>query len=299
MIPSLWAGLHGWLLPGPPFLPGAPWPWDVMQLGIFWMHVWLDENVDAAVSCIHLGAWQFWWICQGILSSSHQWIWCTWASVFLLWVVLPLLLPEWVLWPVGLLSGWVVPTAQFTWTTANLSHAGRPRRAGPGVSAMYQYEWIIVVGLQECLVAREWGHRGFHTEESETHCRWLAWVIQGPGQWAGHQGWCVLDAAVGTDRGVVCYLQTQCQSWHGLRQCLYCWCLQAVLWLCMLHCTTGNWCCQWSFPLGACLLLFHNPLQQWTGLCAGVFSLFWLWQLVILSPFCNLWTGLDDGTLAD
>ena len=35
-------------------------------------------------------------------------------------------------------------TAQFTWTTANLSHAGRPRRAGPGVSATYQYEWIMV-----------------------------------------------------------------------------------------------------------------------------------------------------------
>ena len=97
MIPSLWAGLHGWLLPGLPFLPGAPWPWDVMQLGIFWVHVWLGEHLDAVISCIYLRACQFWWIYQGILSSSRQWIWSTWALVFFLWVVLPLLLPGWVL----------------------------------------------------------------------------------------------------------------------------------------------------------------------------------------------------------
>ena len=69
-----------------------------------------------------------------------------------------------------------------------------------------------MVGLQECLVARGWGLRGFHTEESETHCKWLAWFEQGPGQWAGHLGWFVLHAAVGTDGGVVCYLQIRCQS---------------------------------------------------------------------------------------
>ena len=45
--------------------------------------------------------------------------------------------------PVRLLLGWVVLTAQFTWTTANLSHARRPKKAGPGVSAMYQNESII------------------------------------------------------------------------------------------------------------------------------------------------------------
>ena len=45
--------------------------------------------------------------------------------------------------PVRLLLGWVVPTAQLTWTTANFSHAGRPKRVGTGVSAMYQYEWIM------------------------------------------------------------------------------------------------------------------------------------------------------------
>ena len=103
-------------------------------------------------------------------------------------------------------------TAQFTWTTANLSHAGTRKRAGPGVSATYQYEWIMHGGLQECLVPRGWGHGGFHTEELETHCRQLAWFIRGPGQWAGHLGWFVLDAAVGTGRGVVCYLQIWCQS---------------------------------------------------------------------------------------
>ena len=45
--------------------------------------------------------------------------------------------------PVRLLLGGVVMTAQFTWTTANLSHAGRPKSAGLGVSTMYQYEWIM------------------------------------------------------------------------------------------------------------------------------------------------------------
>ena len=45
--------------------------------------------------------------------------------------------------PVRLLSGWVVLTVQFTWTTANFSHAGRPMTAVPGMSAMYQYEWIM------------------------------------------------------------------------------------------------------------------------------------------------------------
>ena len=46
-----------------------------------------------------------------------------------------------------------------------------------------------VVGLQECLVARGWVHRGFHTKELETHCRQLAWFnrVQTNGQaiWAG------------------------------------------------------------------------------------------------------------------
>ena len=123
-------------------LQGAPWPWDVMWLAIFWVHVWLDEHLDAVVSCIYLGACQFWWIYQGILSSSHQWIWCTWPLVFLLQVVLPLLLPEWVLCLLGFCHV-VGMTVQFTWTTSDLLHAGRPKRAGPGVSAMYQYEWIM------------------------------------------------------------------------------------------------------------------------------------------------------------
>ena len=34
-------------------------------------------------------------------------------------------------------------TAQFIFTIASLSHDGRPRMAGPCVSAMYQYELIL------------------------------------------------------------------------------------------------------------------------------------------------------------
>ena len=152
--------------------------------------------------------------------------------------------------PVRLLSGWVVLTAQFTWTTANFSHAGRPRRAGLGVSAMYQYEWIMHGWGPGVLGCQRMGPWRIPYWELETHCRQLAWFIWGPGQWAGHLGWFVSDAAVGTDGGVVCYLQIQCQSWHGLRWCLCCWHLQAVWWLCTLQCTAGNWYCQWSSPLG-------------------------------------------------
>ena len=96
---------------------------------------------------------------------------------------------------------------------------------------------------------------------------------------------------------VVCYLQIQCQSWHGLRQYLYCWHLQAVWWMCMLHCTAGNWCCQWSSPLGAHLLPFHSPLQQWTGLCVGSFLCFGFGSLCFSPLFMIFETGLATGCL--
>ena len=119
--------------------------------------------------------------------------------------------------PVRILLSWVAPTAQFTWTTANLSHAGRPKRAGPGVSAMYQYEWIMcgwAPGVFGCQRMGPWRilYRGIRDPLQA-----VSLVHMGPGQWAGHQGWLVLDAAVWTDGGVVCYLQIWCQSWHGLR----------------------------------------------------------------------------------
>ena len=209
-----------------------------------------------------------------------------------------------------LLPEWVLCLSDFYWVEWSQQHSslgpqltscmlGDPREQDEVCLWCTSMNGSCVVGLQECLVARGWGHGGFHTGESETHCSQLAWFIQGPDQWAGHLGWFVLDAVVGTYGGVVCYLQIQCQSWHRLRWCLYCWHLQAVLWPCTLHCPAGNWCCQWSSPLGACLLPFHSPLQQQTGLCVRVFSLFWLWQLVFLSPFCDFWNGVDNGTLVD
>ena len=244
-----------------------------MQLGIFWVHVWLDDHLDAVISCIHMGACQFQWIYQGILSSSHQWIWCTWALVFLLQVVLPLLLPEWVLY----LSGfcWVEWSQQHSSLGPQLtSHMlGDPREQDQVCLQCTGMSGSCMVGLQECLVTRGWGHREFHTEELETHCRWLAWFEQGPGQWAGHLGWFVLGAAVGTDRGVVCYLWIWCQSWHGLRQCLYCWHMQAVLWLCMLHWTAGNWCCQWSTLFGCTSpTVLQSIAAMNRSLCRGLFS---------------------------
>ena len=38
----------------------------------------------------------------------------------------------------GLVSGWITVVAQFILTTANILHDGRPRMAGPGVSATYR-----------------------------------------------------------------------------------------------------------------------------------------------------------------
>ena len=40
----------------------------------------------------------------------------------------------------GLVSGWATVVAQFIFTTTNLLHDGRPRMAGLGVSATYQYD---------------------------------------------------------------------------------------------------------------------------------------------------------------
>ena len=41
----------------------------------------------------------------------------------------------------GFVPGCMTVMAQFMFTTASLWHEGRPRMAGPGVSAMYQYEF--------------------------------------------------------------------------------------------------------------------------------------------------------------
>ena len=120
--------------------------------------------------------------------------------MFLLQVVLPLLLPEWVL----CMSGFY----QVEWSQQHSSLRpqltsyilGEPREQDQVCLQYTSMSGSCVVGLQECSVARGWGHGGFHSGESETHCRQLAWFEQGPGQWAGHLGWFVLDAAVGTDR---------------------------------------------------------------------------------------------------
>ena len=63
----------------------------------------------------------------------------------------------------GFVPGCLTVMAQFIFTTANLLHEGRPRMAGPGVSAMYQYEftqwvlstraaWLPSDGAMECTI---------------------------------------------------------------------------------------------------------------------------------------------------
>ena len=214
--------------------------------------------------------------------------------VILLQVVLPLLLPEWVLCLLG-----------FCWAEWSQQHSslgpqltchmlGDPREQDQVCLQHISMSGSCVVGLQECLVARGWGYRGFHTGESETHCRQLAWFVWGPGQWAGHLGWFVSDVAVGADGGVVCYLQIQCQSWHRLRQCLYCWHLQAVLWLCMLHCTAGNWCCWWWCTSPTVL---QSIAAMNRSLCGGLFSVFDFGSLWFSPLFMTFEPGLMMGCL--
>ena len=109
--------------------------------------------------------------------------------MILLQVVLLLLLPEWVLCLLGF--------CRVEWSQQHSSLG--PQLTSHMLGDPREQDWVClqhtsmsgsyVVGLQECLVARGWGHRGFCTEELETHCRLLAWFEQGPGQWAGHLGW--------------------------------------------------------------------------------------------------------------
>ena len=43
----------------------------------------------------------------------------------------------------GFVPGHMTVMAQFIFTTASLSHVGRPRMAGPEVSVTYQYEFTL------------------------------------------------------------------------------------------------------------------------------------------------------------
>ena len=57
----------------------------------------------------------------------------------------------------GFVPSHMTVISQFIFTTASLSHEGRPRIAGPGVSAMYQYEftpWGQVPWQPGCQVMR-------------------------------------------------------------------------------------------------------------------------------------------------
>ena len=59
----------------------------------------------------------------------------------------------------GFVPGHMTVKAQFIFTTASLSHEGRPRMAGPVVSVMYQYEftlWGQAPGQPGCQVMGPW-----------------------------------------------------------------------------------------------------------------------------------------------
>ena len=59
----------------------------------------------------------------------------------------------------GFVPGCLTMMAQFIFTTASFSLEGRPRMAGPGVSATYQYKftlWGQVPGQSCCQVMGPW-----------------------------------------------------------------------------------------------------------------------------------------------
>ena len=107
--------------------------------------------------------------------------------------------------PVRLLLAWV----NMTQLTSHM--LGDPREQDQVCLQCTSMSGSCVVGLQECLVARGWGHGGFHTEESETHCKWLAWFewVQAKGQaiWAGLFWMQLLEQMEGV---ALCYVLPLC-----------------------------------------------------------------------------------------
>ena len=71
----------------------------------------------------------------------------------------------------GCVPGHLTVMAQFIFMTASFSLEGRPRMAGPGVSATFQYEftlWGLEPGQSGCQV---WAHGVHHIEVYGICCR--------------------------------------------------------------------------------------------------------------------------------
>ena len=151
--------------------------------------------------------------------------------------------------------------------------------------------WSCRVKCQGCLAARWWAQGVHHIGVYGICYRWWAWCWCDPGQWAGQLGWSSPGGDVETCRGATHYLQLWCQPWHRVRLFLYCWCLQAVLPWCMLHCTVGHGCCLSLSLQDGCLLQFRSWLYWQTAHHMGVFPWCWLVLCWLSSPF----HGASDG----
>ena len=92
------------------------------------------------------------------------------------------------------------------------------------------------VTCQGHLAAKWWGHGVHHIGVYGIHCMQLTWCWHDPGQ----LGWSSFGRDVRIHGGATCYLQLWCWPWHGVGLFPYCWCLQAVVPLYMLHCTMGH-----------------------------------------------------------
>ena len=147
------------------------------------------------------------------------------------------------------------------------------------------------VKCQGHLATKWWAHRVCHIGVYGICHMQLTQCWHDPGQWAGQLGWSSLGGDVWTHRGATHYLKLWCWPWCGVRLFPYCWHLQTVVPLYMLHYTVRH---RHHLPqsfLGEHLLQFHNQLHQWTTHHMGVFPQCWLVPHQLSSPF----HGVDDG----
>ena len=166
----------------------------------------------------------------------------------------------------GFVPGHMTVMVQFIFTSVSFSLEGRPRMAGPGVSAMYQYEFTWCGQAPGCgLAAKWWAHRVHHIGVYGICYRQWVGCWHDPGQWAGQLNWSGLDKDIKIHVGATHYLLLQCWPWHIVRQFPFCWHLQAAAQWCMPHCTVGH---KHLLPLSLqdeCFQWYHGWWHQWTA----------------------------------
>ena len=181
----------------------------------------------------------------------------------------------------GFVLGCMTVTAQFIFTIASLCMMEGLGWQDQVCLQCTNMNWSCEVECQCHLAARQWGHGVCHIGVYGICYRQWAWCWHDPGQ----LGWSSPGGDVETHRGATHDLQLWCWPWHGVRLFLYCWCLQAVLPWCMLHCTLGHGCHLSLSLQDGCLLHFYSWLYQQTICHKGVFPQCWLVLCQLSSHF--------------